>query len=168
MRVLYLLVCAALILFPAVGCGGESGTEDASSEGAAAQGGGSVTEKIGEAVEEAAGDAAEQAGKQAGAALEQYKSETLAKLAEYEDGLSSLKEAIAALDSEELTQQAEAIQEKLTDARSSADALKGESLADLDAHKSQLDSKLGDIKGDLYKAREKIAELRAKVPKIPG
>jgi len=161
MRVLYLLVCIGLIGCPILGCAGE-GESGGSSDA------GSVVEQAGDAVKEAAQEAVGDVAEQAGNAVEEYKAKAMDKLAEYEKGLEPLKDAVKAVDNEELAAAVNGIEEKIDGARGAVSDLKVDELTDLDAHKSQLESQMGEIKGEMDKAREMVAGLKEKMPKIPG
>jgi len=159
MRMLYSLILAALVISPVLGCGGESGTEGSSGDRTSGDAGGSVGEAAG---------AVEQAGGQVEAALDRYKTGALARLDQYESGLSSLKETAESLSNDELSEAVQGIEQKLSDARGAANGLEAETLADLDAQKNQLDSRLNEIKGDIDRAQEKIPDLKGNLPKVPG
>lgn len=159
MRALYLLIFAALVISPVVGCGGEGGSEG--------QGEAATTGDVGDAVQGAAG-AVEEAGEQVAAAAESFRSDALAKLDEYEGGLNTLKEGAKSLENAELNQLVEGIGEKISAARGAVSGLEVDKLADLNAQKGELESKIGGIKGDLDQAQKKFQDLKSKLPKLPG
>ncbi len=158
MRVLYLLILAALVISPVMGCGGEGGSEG---QGEAAM------EDVGGAVQDAA-ETVEEAGEQVATAAESFKSDALAKLDEYEGGLNTLKEGAKALENAELDGLVEGIGDKISDARGAVTGLNVDKLADLNEKKGELESKISGIKGELDGAQEKFQALKSKLPKLPG